>query len=79
MGQELLNFRCAELTRVPAFVKRNITPQPVQVSMLCSQGKVPGAHFFPRHREQAGLGLHASMASVRSRQVEPHMRRIWGI
>jgi hypothetical protein len=58
MGQELLNFRSAELARVPTIVERKVTPKPLQVSVLCSQGKMPGAHSFPRHREQAGLAFH---------------------
>jgi hypothetical protein len=58
MRQELLDLGRAELTGVPTVVKQDVTPQPLQVGLLCSQGEVPGAHLLARHREQARLVSH---------------------
>jgi hypothetical protein len=58
VSQELLDFGCAKIAGVPSAMKHEITPQPVQVGVLCSQGQVAGAHLLPRHREQARLAPH---------------------
>jgi hypothetical protein len=57
--QELLDLGRAEFTGVPTVVKHDVTPQPLQVGLLCSQGQMSDAHLLARHREQARLAPHA--------------------
>src|SRR5207253_1771507 len=53
VGQESLDCGRAELTRVPALVKTDVTPHPLQISLLSAQREVARAHPLARDREQA--------------------------
>src|SRR5437667_3856782 len=57
VGQELLDCGRAELTRVSAPVKADVTPHPLQISLLSAQREVARAHPLARDLEQAGHSI----------------------
>ena len=58
VSQELLDLGSAKIAGVPSAMKHEITPQPLQVGVLRSQGEMAGAHLLPRHREQTRRACH---------------------
>jgi hypothetical protein len=46
------------LARMPTMMKRDITPQPLQVNLLRSQGEVTRAHLVARNGKQSGSRSH---------------------
>ncbi len=74
VGQELLDCGRAELARVSALVKSDVTPRPLQVRLLSAQRKVARAHPLARDREQAGHSVHGLSGLVEGRHGA-HLRR----
>src|SRR5205085_3176284 len=53
VGPEWLDCGRAELTRVPAPVKADVTAHPLQISLLSAQREVARAHPLARDRKEA--------------------------